>query len=1058
MGDSTGKVTDEELLNQVCKGSRIGDGNVDKANRMFDRLTSPSANIMPNPADAYAYLQSLSWNPKDWSNSVNIAWTPETTLNTPSWKLSSTGASQTAEKVAYPTKQGSVNLTADFKLGSSGDTAGNVNVKLAREVNTGTWGEVDNINKTLSFSGAANANSHLYINDFGLKSDETVSLVNQRYKLTLTLANGTNIRELQNVTISESEIALSNNNNEYTTPVWYKAGNATDLAGITASTIKWLKEGDYCYQDDTNVQYRWTGSAWEEVTTSAAHAKQHAITSTSDHTSTATSGQILKADANGLPVNATNTDSEVASAVSLKHTQGSDTALGTLSAKNPPVDADLMVLRDSASSWALFTTTCLQFWTYLKGKADLLYEVAGAVATHLLAYDHTKIHTQNTDTGTTASSFVIDSDAIVPSTIANELGVITVFDHFVVKTSPALGRIILDVTTGASDKGLLLTNVALTGNRVATFPDATGTVALTSDLHTQGTDQGLDYGGASAVTAANCKTAYDHSQDNSQAHSDYLINNGDDTTTGDLTISKATPLFKATDTSGNEIQVYSDTNGNYVKGKVNVQGQPSQAIQLNGSSQYVKCGDVLDFEYNVPFSGECWFYCNSVSGVGELIDKLKNNSPWNGWCFLRSTNKLAFVISQSYSVKCFDVITTDAVFSAGNWYHVAFSYDGSNTVAGIKLYVNGVSKSLTTSYNLPMDGTIGTTVELCFGCRNLAEKFLDGSIDEVVIYNDVRTPTEITASYALGVGLYHTAETNLVGLWHFDNDALDSSGNGYNGTLVGSPSYVTGVVNSSAAYTLLEMIKLIPNIGAGVKGMILLGADGTAVRFPSLTTAQGAAISSPGNGTAFYDSTLNKLAVYINGAYKYFSLDSYVHPNHSGDVTSVADGATTIGAGKVTLAMQANLVNSTVIGRITAGTGVPEALTSANLKTILGGYIFVPRTTTAYDYYIGGGVGHALTADGAYHNDQIDLTSIVPAGTVAVVLNLYSQDDAAGTYVQIRTSSTVAFAMFQRCTPTASNNRLEITFTILLDSGRCLDFYADTGYSEFYVQVVGWYI
>lgn len=46
----------------------------------------------------------------------------------------------------------------------------------------------------------------------------------------------------------------------------------------------------------------------------ALHARQHSITSTSDHTSTATSGKMLKADANGLPVNATNTDTEAAAA------------------------------------------------------------------------------------------------------------------------------------------------------------------------------------------------------------------------------------------------------------------------------------------------------------------------------------------------------------------------------------------------------------------------------------------------------------------------------------------------------------------------------------------------------------------------------------------------------------------------------------------------------------------------------------------------------------------------------------------------------------------------
>lgn len=42
---------------------------------------------------------------------------------------------------------------------------------------------------------------------------------------------------------------------------------------------------------------------------------QHAITLTTAHTSAATSGQMLKADANGLPINATNTDVEVAGAV-----------------------------------------------------------------------------------------------------------------------------------------------------------------------------------------------------------------------------------------------------------------------------------------------------------------------------------------------------------------------------------------------------------------------------------------------------------------------------------------------------------------------------------------------------------------------------------------------------------------------------------------------------------------------------------------------------------------------------------------------------------------------
>ena len=52
----------------------------------------------------------------------------------------------------------------------------------------------------------------------------------------------------------------------------------------------------------------------------------------------------------------------------------------------------------------------------------------------------------------------------------------------------------------------------------------------------------------------------------------------------------------------------------------------------------------------------------------------------------------------------------------------------------------------------------------------------------------------------------------------------------------------------------------------------------------------------------------------------------YVHPNHSGDVTSVADGATTITNKVVTLAKMADLPTKTLLGRATTGTGAPEVL------------------------------------------------------------------------------------------------------------------------------------
>lgn len=80
---------------------------------------------------------------------------------------------------------------------------------------------------------------------------------------------------------------------------------------------------------------------------SKRHDRQHSITSTSDHTSTATSGKLLKADANGLPVEASNTDAEVADAVDKRHSEKTNEPAEYVNSSDGAEDAGKGVLLDN---------------------------------------------------------------------------------------------------------------------------------------------------------------------------------------------------------------------------------------------------------------------------------------------------------------------------------------------------------------------------------------------------------------------------------------------------------------------------------------------------------------------------------------------------------------------------------------------------------------------------------------------------------------------------------------------------------------------------------------
>ena len=82
--------------------------------------------------------------------------------------------------------------------------------------------------------------------------------------------------------------------------------------------------------------------------------------------------------------------------------------------------------------------------------------------------------------------------------------------------------------------------------------------------------------------------------------------------------------------------------------------------------------------------------------------------------------------------------------------------------------------------------------------------------------------------------------------------------------------------------------------------------------------------------------------------------NNYTHPNHTGDVTSTGDGATTIANNAVTNAKAADMVAATIKGRARgAGTGDPQDLTPSQARRIINGEMETITKATDYTLALG---------------------------------------------------------------------------------------------------------
>lgn len=177
--------------------------------------------------------------------------------------------------------------------------------------------------------------------------------------------------------------------------------------------------------------------------------------------------------------------------------------------------------------------------------------------------------------------------------------------------------------------------------------------------------------------------------------------------------------------------------------------------------------------------------------------------------------------------------------------------------------------------------------------------------------------------------------------------------------------------------------RLISLVAAGTPFHVISDGTNEISETAGSGSPEGVLTANPGSRYINYSdgSTWKKMSGIGNVGWS--QATAYTHPNHTGDVVSVGDGATTISAnavtsdkilnGAVTNAKLASVTTSTIKGRATAGSGPPEDLSAAAVRAILN--VADGANNYSHPNHTGDvtstGDGATVIADGAVTNEKI---------------------------------------------------------------------------------------
>ena len=214
----------------------------------------------------------------------------------------------------------------------------------------------------------------------------------------------------------------------------------------------------------------------------------------------------------------------------------------------------------------------------------------------------------------------------------------------------------------------------------------------------------------------------------------------------------------------------------------------TKSTLFDGSDEYVNFGNQSPIQ-DIWASGgsvSCWIKPNSLSANNErVLDK--KPVGYNGWYIALnnlSGTQCKLTFRSYWSGADYEKRTTNTVINLGLWNHIVITYNSDTFSNTATIYINGVSVALTSVQQPTSGNSVGTDNlgDLTAGCQlnsGSPINMFDGNIDEIAMWNDILTASEVTQIYNSNRGTLdlstdtfdYSSSSNLKAWWRMGDEA-----------------------------------------------------------------------------------------------------------------------------------------------------------------------------------------------------------------------------------------------------------------------------------------------